>query len=96
LYFYFYNSPKNFDFIEVLASLTKESNLETKKAVAVGLHEIVSLAESGEKNPYEFAESIMNILEDPKAWLCLIPGLDIMLNSLVVYFIASCEEAQDR
>lgn len=76
-----------------MASLTKDSDLETKKAIAVGLHEIVSLAESGEKNPFDFHETLMNILEDPKAWLCLVPGLDVLLNSLVLYFVSGCDEA---
>jgi len=84
LYYYFHSS--NFDFVELCASLTKEDNYETKRAIAVGLHELVSVAEGAEKDPFEFTETIINILEDDHAWLCLVPGLDVLLTSLVKYF----------
>jgi len=62
--------------------------------IAVGLHELISIAEGSGKDPFEFTETIMNILEDDQAWLCLVPGLDVLFTSLIKHFKANCEEAQ--
>lgn len=85
LYFYFSNS--SFDFVELCASLTKEDNLETIKTVAVGMHELLSISKAEGKDPFEFQETLTNIMEEPKAWLCLVSGLDITVKTLVEYFI---------
>ena len=82
--------------MELCASLTKDEDEDVIQTIAVGLHELISIADGADKDPFEFFESIQNVLANQKAWLCLMPGFDVTMGTLISYFKKNCEEAKQE
>ncbi len=76
------------DLIEIYVEFANDENAEVKKIIARGIHEVVQLEASSERNPFDFQETLDILLKDQESsvLLSLVPNLSDIIIPISNYF----------